>query len=260
LSGRREGAPGESELVPPREQHSLATTLLLHLLPGSLAVVAYVLLAGPVNTLGFPPLAALLLAIAFVIVPFELGLLLIVGSRRNGTTSLEGVVLYRDPVSRQTWLWLVPVLLVAAVVASGLLAAVEPAIQAAFFAWLPDWFLAPVDLAAVSSYSMSSWMITLGAYFTLNAFIGPAVEELYFRGYLLPRIERFGRWAPLLNTVLFSLYHFWSPWQFLSRIAASAPFVYAVWWKRSVYLGMVVHVLLNLLGVIFVATFVLSQL
>jgi hypothetical protein len=34
---------------------------------------------------------------------------------------------------------------------------------------------------------------------------------------LLPRISRFGGWAPLINTVLFSLYHFFTPWQLLGR-------------------------------------------
>jgi membrane protease YdiL (CAAX protease family) len=61
-------------------------------------------------------------------------------------------------------------------------------------------------------------------------------------------MDRFGRWAPLINVTLFSLYHFWAPWQFLSRVAAVGPFAYAVWWRRNVYLGMVVHIMLNTIG------------
>jgi hypothetical protein len=48
--------------------------------------------------------------------------------------------------------------------------------------------------------------------------------------------------------VLFSLYHFWSPWSFLARVAGVTPFAYAVWRTENVYLGMVVHVLLNGIG------------
>jgi len=51
----------------------------------------------------------------------------------------------------------------------------------------------------------------------------PRVEELYFRGYLLPRLGRCGRWAPLVNTALFSVYHVWQPWEFFSRLAALLP-------------------------------------
>jgi membrane protease YdiL (CAAX protease family) len=73
-------------------------------------------------------------------------------------------------------------------------------------------------------------------------------------------MSQFGRWAPLLNVVLFSLYHFWSPWQFLSRIAGVAPFAYAVWWKENVYLGIVVHIALNAVSVATVAAIVIGAL
>ncbi|MFN2272167.1 MAG: lysostaphin resistance A-like protein, partial [Anaerolineae bacterium] len=71
------------------------------------------------------------------------------------------------------------------------------------------------------------------------------VEEMYFRGYLLPRLSRFGAWAPLINTLLFSLYHFFTPWQNVTRIIALIPMVYVGWWKKNIYLGMIVHCLAN---------------
>jgi hypothetical protein len=71
---------------------------------------------------------------------------------------------------------------------------------------------------------------------------------LYFRGYLLPRIERFGKWAPLINLSLFSLYHFWTPWEFLSRIILLLPWVYVAWRKRNIYLIMTAHCAANTLG------------
>jgi membrane protease YdiL (CAAX protease family) len=75
--------------------------------------------------------------------------------------------------------------------------------------------------------------------------IGPVVEELYFRGYLLPRIDRFGRGAPVLNAVLFSLYHLWTPWQNIGRILGLLPWIFAVWRKRSLTLSMAVHISVN---------------
>ena len=95
--------------------------------------------------------------------------------------------------------------------------------------------------------------MTLGAFLMLNGVVGPIVEELYFRGYLLPRMDRLGRWAPLVNVSLFSLYHFWSPWQVLARILGIGPMVFAVRWKRNVYLGILIHCALNLIGVLLVA-------
>ena len=106
----------------------------------------------------------------------------------------------------------------------------------------------PLPVDDVASFTRTAWIVTLVLYVALNVFAGPMTEELYFRGYLLPRMTRFGRAAPLLNAALFSLYHFWSPWQFLSRVAGVTPFAYGVWWKHNVYLGMAVHVLLNGIG------------
>ena len=245
---------------PTTEQHSLPTTLLLHLAPGALAALLFVLLAQPVESLGLPPLAALLVSIAVVIVPVELGVLLFVGRRRNGRLSIDGVVLNRRPLEMRTAVWLVPLIFIVSFLGFGLLAAFEPPIQDALFAWLPGWYLKPIDLDAVSNFSSATWLLVLLAYLVLNAFAGPVVEELYFRGYLLPQIDRFGAWAPLLNTLLFSLYHFWSPWQFLTRVGGVAPFAYAVWWKRNIYVGMIVHVLLNLISVIVVAAAVMNAL
>ena len=48
-----------------------------------------------------------------------------------------------------------------------------------------------------------------------------------------------------MNTVLFSVYHFFSPWRNLTRVLAIAPMVYAVSWKRSIFVGIAVHCLLN---------------
>ena len=103
-------------------------------------------------------------------------------------------------------------------------------------------------------------VLVFAAALAINGILGPIVEELYFRGYLLPRMESIGRWAPLINVSLFSLYHFWSPWQIVARILGYAPTVYAVRWKRNVYLGMVVHCSLNTIAVLLVAGMVSGRL
>ena len=91
------------------------------------------------------------------------------------------------------------------------------------------------------------WLaLGLAAVLLVNVLAGPLVEELYFRGYLLPRIDRLGRWAPVLNTVLFSLYHFWTPWQNLTRIIGFLPLSWVAWRRRSTQLAIATHVTINL--------------
>jgi uncharacterized protein len=244
--------------VPPPtpKQLSLMRLAALHLVPGALITVAFVAFAPVVEAIGLPPIAALLAAIALVLVPIELGIVLR-AARREG---FEAAVPYRRPLRGRDWLWLVPTLIVAAFIGFGIHMPIEPGLIERFFGWLPGWFVAPIQLDHATNYSAGAWVVTLGAFFLLNGIVGPVVEELYFRGYLLPRMERLGRWAPLVNVSLFSLYHFFSPWQIVARILGIGPLVYAVRWKQNIYLGMVVHCALDSLGVFLVAQLVLGRL
>jgi membrane protease YdiL (CAAX protease family) len=82
--------------------------------------------------------------------------------------------------------------------------------------------------------------------FVFNDLVGAITEELYFRGYLLPRIDRYGIWSLLLNTFLFSIYHVWTPWRWLQIIVGFLPLTLAVWRTRSIYVSMIAHVIVNL--------------
>jgi uncharacterized protein len=239
------------------EQLPLPTLLALFLVPGALMTVVYVVIAPFIETAGFPPIAALLVAILTVLVPIELGVILRASQGRPG--GIRSVIPYRRPLPLRDWVWLVPVLIVALFVGFGLSMAIEPTVIDSLFGWVPDWFVRPIDPDRVGEYSREAWLVTLAAYFVLNGLVGPIVEELYFRGYLLPRMEWMGRWAPLVNVSLFSLYHFWSPWQVLGRILGLAPTFCAVRWKENIYLGMVVHCTGNILGIILVGSLVLGR-
>jgi uncharacterized protein len=239
------------------EQLPLAKLLMLFLIPGALMTMAFVALAPVVETLGLPPIVALLVAIVGVLVPVELGVVLWAG---RGSGSRLSVITYRRPMPLRTWLWLVPGLIVAAFVGFGTHQVIEPQLIRTLFGWLPQWFVTPISMEHVGDYSTAVWVVTLAAFLAINGFLGPIVEELYFRGYLLPRMEWMGRWAPLVNVSLFSLYHFWSPWQIVARILGFAPTVYAVRWKGNAYLGMVVHCSLNSIAVVLVASLVFHRL
>jgi membrane protease YdiL (CAAX protease family) len=50
----------------------------------------------------------------------------------------------------------------------------------------------PPAFSAIPAFAL---LVRFGAYLILDGFAGPIVEELYFRGYLLPRLSRCGRKA-----------------------------------------------------------------
>lgn len=80
--------------------------------------------------------------------------------------------------------------------------------------------------------------------------VGPIVEELYFRGYLLRRMSRWGKWAPLVNALFVTLYHFWQPHNYVGIFFVSFVLAYAVWKTQNLMVGIFIHCTLNLLGAV----------
>jgi membrane protease YdiL (CAAX protease family) len=126
------------------------------------------------------------------------------------------------------------------------------------FAWMPSSItdLASTDTGGETPTGAAILVLAV-VLWLLNGLLGPVTEELYFRGHLLPRLERYGRWAPVINTTLFSIYHFWSPWQILVRIAGFLPVSWVAWRTRSVYVSMAAHVMIN---TVFLAFLLLAML
>ena len=124
---------------------------------------------------------------------------------------------------------------------------------------MPEWLdFTNGFTGGIARFSTTSLLITVALGLIANGIAAPVVEEMYFRGYLLPRISRFGAWAPLINTVLFSLYHFFGLFGFVNHIITFLPMVYAAWWKRSIYLSMIVHVLGNVAGAVLTLLLILG--
>ncbi len=220
----------------------------LHLIPGALITAFYFLTAPLFIRAGYPPLMSVFLAILVILIPFELGFLLYQGKQLNGRVSLKGIVLNREKIPA----WQMVVFVLVLFVWSGLVFTLLPKVDNYFiqtlFSWFPTWSLPANSLGDPSQYARSAYALTIIIGLVLNGFAGPIVEELYFRGYLLPRIPA-ARWvAPAINVLLFSLYHFFSPWQNVTRILALIPLVYVVAWKRNIYISMITHCMLNTIG------------
>jgi hypothetical protein len=237
--------------------HTVPQTLALHLIPGVLLAAFYFAVGPWVVQAGYPGLIALWLGILLVMIPFELGTLLFEGRRLNGRLSFDGAVLNREPMPLWQYFILVPVLLAWTAFAFFSLVPLDNLMLRAFFSCLPAWSDSSTLLATAEQYPRSVLQLTAVLGIIVSGIAGPAVEELYFRGYLMPRIPGSPRWAPLASSMLFSLYHFFSPWQFLTRIIAGTPMLYAVARTRNLYLSMIVHCLLNTFGMLYVAMQVL---
>lgn len=237
-------APGREAERVHSEQHPLWWSAVLHLLPGAL-LTAFIVTAG--NLSRAEPLLALLLGIVVVIAPLELGYLALYAKRVTGSWSPLGAVSYRHrPPWRRLALLAVGLATWMIVLVAVAIAVLDQWLAETVFAWLPEALLA---MAAVSDDGEAMSGGTLVAYLALfllaNGVVGPVTEELYFRGHLLPRIDRFGRGAPMLNTVLFTLYHFHTPWRYPVILLGYLPIAWTAWRQRSVWVGLAAHVVIN---------------
>ena len=226
-----------------------SSAILLALVPGALIAILYFATAPQFLRHGYPSFSALLVSIAVILVPFEMGVVLFEGKKLTGRCSLRGAVPYTERIPASRFIFLVTIILFWDYTVSAVLARFDRLLLGRFFFWFPHWALPPENLYPRSgAYPHDVTNVVIGAGLILAGVVAPIVEEIYFRGYLLPRMSFAGRHAPLLNAVLFSAYHFTFPWSFVSRAIAVAPMAYVVARTRNVYVGMVTHILFNVTG------------
>jgi membrane protease YdiL (CAAX protease family) len=221
--------------------------IVLHLLPGALAMLLMLLAGALFERVGiFPSVPVLFVFVAPILVLGQLGFLYYKGRQLNGKLSLQGIVLYREEPMR--WWKIVglalPIFAWIALVWFVFKPSLNNYFVTNFFTWMPAYFFDDYFLNNLSEYSQNT-LIVLGILFTISITMGGAVEELYFRGYLLPRMDSLGGWAAFVNILLFSLYHFWSPWENLVRLLGLTPWIYTVWRTRNIYLSLIVHMVIN---------------
>jgi membrane protease YdiL (CAAX protease family) len=109
-------------------------------------------------------------------------------------------------------------------------------------------------------YPKTNLIITYTLFFLFMVLILPAVEELYFRGYLLPRMpNKLRGWVVPIHSALFALYHTWTPWLFITRTVGVLPLIYLVKRKENIYIGIIAHCIINSIDFIIGLVFIMNQ-
>lgn len=225
------------------KQFSFSKSIVLHLLPGALGTVVYVFLAPIMLKNGYPAMLALLIAVGVITLPFQIGYLLFQRHKLGD----QPVIALRESLPKWQYIIFPLGMVIWGFLASEALSGLDVFLAKAWFNWLPDWFFV-FDAELFKQFSHEALMITFWVGLVVNGFVGPIVEEFYFRGHLLPHLSGPRNWLPLINISLFSIYHFWRPWQIFSRIIWLLPWVYIAWRKQNVYLMMIAHCAGNTIG------------
>jgi len=241
----------------PFHQHALGRSFLLHIAPGVLVTIAFLVLKPMFDSTGYPPLLAFLLAVLLVDIPFMFGIMLNEGKKLNGRYSLSGIVLYREKVSWKTF----ALVFVGAFVIMYLLIMLATPLSAVLtesaFSWLPKWFFLD-EAAQYEGYAKNILVLVFTLQLLITGIFLPWVEELYFRGYLMPRISRYDKWAPLIGGFFFGLYHVWQLFGFVGVFLLGAGLGYVVWWKKDIRLSIGLHIFANALVRVFLLLGVLA--
>ena len=225
-------------------QHSLWKSTLLHILPGALATIAFIVLKPLFDSSGYPPLLAFLLAVLFVDVPVMVGIMLFEGKRLNGRFVLDGVLQYRDKLPWKTFALVFVGAFVLVFLLTSAVTPISDYLTEHLFSGLPAWFFLE-EQTQYETYAKGVLVAVFAFQLVLTGVALPWIEELYFRGYLLPRISRYGAWAPLIGGLLFGLYHGWQLYGFATVFLLGAALGYLVWWKRDIRLSISLHLIAN---------------
>jgi membrane protease YdiL (CAAX protease family) len=227
------------------QQLSKLRAIVYHLYPGILNTIGFIMFAPLSIKYGYSPQFGILLAVLLVAMPLLTGHLRLAKKeeQKKKITDLNG---FTNKLPTGKLILYSLGLVVLAFIIWGLTQPANKIISDKLLGWLPAWFTSQ-DL---KGYDHEKIKITLLFNLLLNGLLMPFVEELYFRGYLLPRMQAFGKSAFLINAVFFSLYHFWQPHIYLTLILSLLPMTYLVWKTRDLRLAILTHCLLNLVGAV----------
>lgn len=241
-----------------KDQHPFGFSLLLHFIPAILATILFFIISRWFYQANIPTILALHIALLSLIIPIEFGLV------RFSTTLVEknydsrNFFAFKHPILKNTTdnkksitIGLSIIAVIWVVLIMGILdnsLSISDWILNNWFQWLPEHYIIGDIYSNPKNYSIWIRILVIITSFILGAILGPYVEELYFRGYLMSRIGKNNWITPLIHTILFAIYHLWTPWLIPMRILALLPMVYFVWWKKDIKIGIIAHIAVNFVG------------
>lgn len=188
-----------------------------------------------------------------ILVPIELGIILFSSKKEYGKFSLKSALVGQEKLAIPKVLLIAFIFFGIAGILSAFVAPVESKIwvevRAAVLSNLPvgfDWS----NYEYLHSFSKPMLIVLCIYYSFFNVLLGPITEELFFRGYLTSHYEKQSAFTPIFIAILFSLYHFWLPFQNVFRIMAFAPVAFVAYKKKNLLISVIFHCLCNLFSVI----------
>jgi len=231
------------ELLP---QHKISFSFLYHLFPGFSVFLSFLLINNSIIQLGFNSNISLAISFLFVGIPIQLFIIFKKGYNINGKLSLDKVIFYRTKIPAfQLFLYVLLFIPYAFMV----VLYIEPInnfILQNYFYWIPESF--NIENSQINN-NLTITIVGFTLLIFIDGVLNPIVEELYFRGFLMPRLSRYLYFSAFISAFLFSISHFWFPWNILQTFLIVLPIYIIVYRTKSIYISIVTHCTGNLIGI-----------
>jgi membrane protease YdiL (CAAX protease family) len=257
--------PEPNKNISPDKQYSLQKILIIWIVSAlPMAILAFVITPSLIPLVDLPPIIIYWLAINIGLIwQFVLSIIIL---KKDGYTiswsSIKKRLWFQKPQDPKTgkasnwlFLWVVPFILLNAIVSSGIGFPDLDRIGGPLIKNIPQY-----DLSKLASPEFEGEWWILGVFIltmVFNYFLG---EEFLYRGILLPKMNGvFGKWDWFANGVLFGFYHLHKP-QVIISTALVFGFIFALPAKRfqSTWMAVIIHGLEGLLGLLIVLKVVLG--
>jgi len=234
-----------------QKEMSLQKILCMIFIPSSVLTSVYIITGGLKHTI--PSILLFYICATLILFPIEIGVVLNASKKEYGSYSLKSAF---TNYNKMSW-WKIFIYGSFLFAFAGIMSVTVAPLENNLFASISNKLTQSMPVyfnwnntEYFKHYSKDILLLTCVFYFIFNVIVGPIVEELFFRGYLTSKISRYGNIAPIIITILFSLYHFWLPFNNLFRISAFLPAALIAWRKKNIYISIVFHCLCNLLSTV----------
>lgn len=225
---------------------SVLKLLALTVLPSAIATAIYIVAGFFLQ--GIPAIDLFLMIAMLTVMPFEIMVVLSANKKEYGT---YGVRIAFSNHKQMDWWKIFLYGLVLFSFAGIMTVTVQPlenwlmrGLSDKVFAALPTYFDWN-DFELMKSFPKGTLIFTSAIYLALNGFIYPIIEEIYFRGYLTNRLNRYGMLTPIIVVIVFSFYHWWLPFNNIFRICAFGAAALIAYKKKNIFISIIFHCLCN---------------
>ena len=241
------------------KQLNVLQVLLAFFLPSGFAFFGFRFILPWTVDNGFPKvlmwgIIASIMLLLFVIV----GFVLIKNEAKTNNISIRDRLLIKK-LSVKQWLICLGIMIVGIILSSTVSPLVEyfkelPGLSIPDY--MPFWLNPSIDPMNTDINILSPNFTLKGNYLvvvimSLCLLLNILAEEIYFRGWLLPKMQNFGKWSWVLNGFLFALYHTFQLWLFPMIFVLSLATTLTVYLSKSILPAFVTHIVANfLLGIL----------